>query len=666
MASRLRWGILLAVGLWFWGCAPPQEGLISLPVLFSDNAVLQREMPIPVWGNANPNSKVTVKFNGQKKSVRADDTGKWMLRLQPEKAGGPFKMTITNGNKSLTINNLLVGEVWLCSGQSNMEWEVKQSQNAEQEIAGADFPQIRHLQVPRGQSETPIEDFKSEWVVCSPKTVGNFTAVGYFFAREIFTETKVPVGLIHSSWGGTNAETWVSAQKLAQLEDYKHIRPLQPGDFEQIRQEKYAPFMEKLKTLGIGEKDIADNLDAWTKPGFDAAAWPRMSIPGNWERLLPDMNGVVYFRKEFDLPERIVKKGIRLYVGKVDDVDDTFVNGVKVGHTEVWDTKREYDVPASHLKTGKNVVVVRAYDNYGGGGIWGEKDEVKVTSEGGYTLPLAGDWQFMIGKIEGVFDIHPNDYPCQLFNTMIAPLIPYGIRGTLWYQGESNTGQSLQYRTIFPALIEDWRNHWGQGDFPFLFVQLANYEASRGDSQKGSAWAELREAQTMTLSLPNTGMAVTIDIGEEKDIHPRNKQDVGKRLAAQALSLCYGKTGVSAGPLFEKMEIQGNRVWISFKNADGGLFAKNDETGALNGFEVAAADQIFHPANAAIEGGKVAVSSEKVIAPVAVRYGWADFPPQPLNLYNMEGFPASPFRTDDWRSMTGGNKYEPALKISQK
>jgi sialate O-acetylesterase len=412
--------------------------------------------------------------------------------------------------------------------------------------------------------------------------------------------------------------------------------------------------IEKLQgTFQNGKMDVKE----WPAATFNDAGWPVMKVPGTWEQqALGEVDGVVWVRKTIEIKAEDAGKEAVLELAMIDDADDTYLNGTKIGHTNSYNEKRQYKVPAGLLKPGKNVIAVRITDTGGGGGIYGPAADVKL-SVGSNTIPLAGDWQFRVESVAGGnTGVGPNSYPTLLFNAMLSPLVPYGIKGAIWYQGESNAGRAYQYRTAFPLMINDWRHRWNQGDFPFYFVQLATFNSANGDSQKGSTWAELREAQTLTLKLPNTGQAVTTDIGNPTDIHPRNKADVGKRLAAIALNKTYGKGNVFSGPTFESMKAEGNKLVLSFTNIGGGLTAKN-KYGYLQGFELAGKDKRFQYAKAFIEGDKVVVYHEGIAQPVAVRFGWADDAGD-NNLFNKEGFPAVPFRTDDWKGITEENKYQ--------
>ncbi len=644
-------------------------GNVRMSAIFSDHMVLQRNKPIPVWGRAAPGENVMVEFNRQSKLVRADSSGRWMVRLDPEKAGGPFTLMIRAGN-NLTFHDVMVGEVWICSGQSNMEFMVRSVADAETEMADAGYPQIRHFTVHRDISSTPKEELtEGHWDVCSPETVGDFTAVGYFFAREIFNEIKIPIGLINATWGGTVVETWTSKNTLERSDDFKDIITeishfSQDSLFEAKKRAsvKYlSQLTKKIESLQGGVNNFRD-IDQWMKTDYDDSKWPQMKLPGQWEKqikALKYLDGSAWFRKYFTMGMAEEGKAAKIHLAMIDDNDWTYVNGVLVGSSDVWNKKRIYDVPEKVLKSGKNVVAIRAVDGGGGGGIYGNSADMQIVVNR-KNISLAGVWSFKVDSMSTkIPDVEPNDFPCLLYNAMINPVIPYAMQGVLWYQGESNAGRAFQYRKAFPMLIKDWRSHWGTGDFPFYFVQLASFNEDNGNSKNGSTWAELREAQLMTLSLPNTGMAVTADIGDSANIHPRNKQDVGKRLAAVALKNVYGKNIICCSPLFTSREMKGNSMILSFYNTGSGLMAK-DKYGYLKGFEIAGADSIFHFAKAFIVGDKVIVFSDSVNEPVAVRYGWADNAGED-NLYNKDGYPASPFRTDQWKGITEEEKYTVSL-----
>ena len=656
-------------------CLLPLSALAKLEVasVFGDHMVLQRNQPIPVWGIADPGVTVSVSLDGKKTSAQADADGKWQVKLPASPAKNqPLTLTVSADNENVTISDVLVGEVWLCSGQSNMEWQVRNSNAATDEIAAANFPQIRFLTVPRRISGLPQSAIEAAWTVCSPETVGTFSAVGYFFGRNIHQQLGVPVGLINSSWGGTPAETWMRQDTLrdnplyAQLITARDQRIFVNPDDER-------KFQEKIKVQAAEwEAKIGQLLaspgkpsESWFSTANDGAGqdWQECAIPGSIERALKlKCDGSFWLRTVFDVSPAAANGEATLKLGPIDDFDFTWINGKLVGktgaeNTQAWNTPRVYQLPAGTLRPGKNVLVIRVIDRQNDSVIRGMEEEQRIETANGERIILGGKWQ---ARLETNLGFCPNptgglqNLAGTLYDGMIAPLIPYGIRGAIWYQGESNAGRAEQYRSLFPHLITNWRQDWQQGDFPFYFVQLANYMA-RKDQPEDSNWAMLREAQLMTLSLPNTGMATIIDIGEAKDIHPRNKQDVGHRLALIALSRDYGVKDKEnkflwfkqplefSGPIYKSMKVSGDKIVLSFDHVGKGLADQNKD-GGLHGFAISGDGKKFVWADAIISGDKVIVSSPKVPNPVAVRYAWADNPA--ASLYNLNGLPASPFRTD--------------------
>jgi sialate O-acetylesterase len=631
---------------------------VRLPGFFGDNMVLQRDKIIPVWGWASSKEQITVQLNKQTKTVVADKSGKWKVSLDAAPAGGPYQLSI-QGKNTLTFNNVLIGDVWVCSGQSNMEWSVKNSKDALAEIQKADYPQIRHFKIPRTIASEPKDNISGGvWQVCTPQTAGDFTAVGYYFARALHTDLKIPIGLLNSSWGGTQVETWTSRDAFENSEEFQTMIAEMPKlNMDSLTKKKLAENKKRTELLkSYLEKDTSE-IALWKEMSYVDAVWSKLNVPGIWEdQLLEKVDGVVWFRKSIAVKAVDVGKQAVLELAMIDDSDETYMNGTKIGSTSGYNQTRKYTIPSDVLKEGKNVIAIKITDTGGGGGIWGEADQVKITFAN-ESQSLAGEWLFRVESFSNTQpSISPNAYPTLLSNAMINPLIPFAIKGVIWYQGESNAGRAYQYRKAFPLLINDWRKRWNQGDFPFYFVQLASFNANNGDTKKGSTWAELREAQMLALSLPNTGMAVTTDVGESNDIHPKNKQDVGKRLALLALNATYGKNIVAQGPAYQSMKTEGNKIIISFANIGTGLMAK-DKYGYLRGFEIAGEDQQFQYAKAFIEANKVIVYQEALAKPIAVRFGWAD-DPKDNNLFNKEGFPALPFRSDSWKGITEGVTYK--------
>lgn len=638
------------------GIAALSSAQLRTARIFADSMVLQRGVAIPVWGWANKGEKVTVRFNQQSKTTQAGADGKWRVDLAAEKEGGPYQLHVS-GSTEKVLTNILVGDVWVCSGQSNMEWIVANVNHAKEEIASADLPMIRHTKIPLTVAGTPQADLPASngWHTATPANVGNFTAVGYFFAKQLYESLHVPIGLINTTWGGTHVETWTSREALENSSEFKEMMTTFPVlNLDSVAVLKKNETIARIRNLQ-GALPTADEARQWKEAGYATDSWSSMKLPGLWEtQALPNVDGVVWLRKEITVSAADNGKPADLLLSMIDDNDETFVNGKKIGATHGYNVKRLYKIPAGILHEGKNTIAVRVEDTGGGGGVYGDAGDVKINFSD-HAIALNGDWKYRVESVMQTNTVGPNSYPTLLYNAMLHPLLPYAIKGAIWYQGESNAGRAWQYRTAFPLMITDWRRQWKQGDFPFYFVQLASYNASGGTSENGSTWAELREAQTQTLSLPNTGMAVTIDIGEAKDIHPRNKQDVGKRLAAVALHKTYGQSNEYSGPVYKSMRIDGDKIILTFDHKGTGLITTDPE-GKVKGFEIAGADRKFVTATAMIEGDHLVVSAAGVKNPVAVRYAWADFAGE-ANLYNLERFPAVPFRTDNWKGVTEGVKY---------
>lgn len=643
------------------------QAKITLPAVFSDNMVLQQKTAAAIWGKADPDQTVRLSATWGTKSytAKADHSGNWKIMVTTPSYGGPYVITVSDGTGTVSLKNVLIGEVWLCSGQSNMEMPVSgwgKINNYQKEIDQARYPNIRLLQVEHTVSNTPLADAKvanGGWQPCTPQNVTEFSSVAYFFAREIYKKKGIPVGLIHTSWGGTIAEAWTSGTTLKGLPDFAAaVKKIESTDQDHSKAgyERAVAAWEKI----VLTKDAGyqQGKALWAEPSFDASSWKTMALPALFDQsVLPGLDGVVWFRRKVSIPASWAGKAIKVNLGTIDDNDVTFFNGQKIGETQGYERTRSYTVPADQVKAGEFILAVRVFDGSGGGGIYGVKDILSVVSASGERISLDGDWQYNVGL--NLKDIEPApavsngpNRPSVLYNAMIHPFIRFSIKGVIWYQGESNADRANQYRTLFPALITDWRKQWNRGDFPFYFVQLANFMKTN-DQPVPSAWAELRDAQLKTLSLPNTGMSVTIDIGNAEDIHPKNKQEVGRRLALIALAKNYGDNKAAySGPSLLSSQVTDHSVSLTFNHTEGGLKAKDG--GTLTGFAVAGADQNFHWAKAVIENGKVIVSSTDVPHPVAVRYAWANNPV--CNLVNGAELPASPFRTDNWQDTTFGAK----------
>ena len=614
---------------------------LSMPHIFADHMVLQRNEAINLWGSASPKEKVTVELNGQKTSVRADASGKWYATLRPMEAGGPYTLIVKGKKERLAFDDVLLGEVWICSGQSNMEFRLHAAMNAEKEIADAEnYSFLRPFNVKQEMSHRPLSDLQGEWRVCDSGSAGDFSAVGYFFARELYRKLGVPIGFINTSWGGTDIESWMSMDAIDKFPKYKRLQDrMRSSQFEEyVRRsdENRAKFVESMKAEpGISEK--------WYLPSYSKDDWKEVSVPGLWsEEGLVSLDGVVWQTCRFTLSENYIGKEAVLSLHVIDDDDITWINGQKIGETVGYDVRRLYSVPAGVLKE-SNEITLKISDYRGGGGLYGPANEIYL-KVGDKTIPLSGKWKYKVSASNSDFDFveyGPNAYPSLLYNAMVNPLVGLSMRGVIWYQGENNTNRAKEYYDLFPAMINDWRKKWGK-DFPFYWVQLANYmDAVEVPSE--SLWAQVREAQTQTLSLPHTGQAVIIDIGEAKDIHPKNKQEVGRRLALHALHNDYGFSDVVCeSPMPKTVRRVQDKIVVQFDNVADGLIVKN-KYGYLMSFAVAGTDGVYKWVQAKVAGkDRVVLSCPDVIDPVSVRYAWGDNPDD-ANLYNSVGLPATPF-----------------------
>ena len=655
-----KFSFILLLSLYF--STSTVEAKVKMPSVFTNNMVLQQQSEVPFWGEATPNKKVKITTSWNKKTVETlvDATGKWKTMVSTPAYGGPFSIEISDGQK-LQLENVLIGEVWVCSGQSNMEMPLAgwgKVMNYEQEIAAANYPNIRLFEAERNTDTKPINNLKAVdggWVSCSPKTVAEFSSVAYFFAKNIFDAKNIPIGLINTSWGGTICEAWTSGATLKTMPDFAApVLAMEKSAAMGIDIKKnYEQEMMVWKELvDKTDRGFRDGKAQWADLIVDESGWKPLNIPGYIEAQgLAGFDGVIWLRKTIDIPADWENKVLSLNLGMIDDNDVAYYNGLQIGHSEGYNVERKYSIPAKLVKAGKAVITVRLFDFGGNGGIYGDAEKINLTAD--KEISLAGSWLYKTGF--GMNEITPApaswnepNRPTVLFNAMLNPIIPFTIKGAIWYQGEANTSRAYQYRELFPLMIKDWRNQWNI-NFPFYYVQLANF-IETGD--QASTWAELREAQQQTLHLENTGMAVTIDIGEAGDIHPKNKQEVGRRLALIARANVYNENIPFSGPIFDGYSIEGNSFRIKFKHCNGGLKTKDGEV--LKGFEMAGLNHQFYWADAQIVGDEVVVSCKNIENPIAVRYAWADNPI--CNLYNGANLPASPFRTDDWKGITYGNK----------
>lgn len=617
---------------------------IKLPRLISDGAILQRGVECNIWGWASAKENVALELNGKKYLTQADSSGNWKIKLPPQLAGGPFDIKLT-GKNEVVVKNVLFGDVWIGSGQSNMELTMRRVKDKYSSIVATsenDF--IRQFEVPdRYDFKTPHHDLDGgKWVSANPNTILDFSAVAYFFAKDLYARYKVPVGIINAALGGSPVEAWLSEDALIHFPDVlqeaqKFKDDLYVSNVEAQNRERSIAWYSKLQSIDAGSSK-------WNQVTLDDADWKTIILPGNWNSP-PEAptNGSVWFRKTITIPAAMTGKSGKLWLGRIVDADSVFVNGKFVGTTSYQYPPRKYEFDHSLLRPGENTIAVKVINTNGYGGF--VLDKPYFLSVDRDTIDLKGEWKY---KVAAVMNPMPGSVvvrwkPTGLYNRMIAPLQNYTMKGVIWYQGESNTGNSSTYTALFSTLINSWRKQWQQGDFPFLFVQLANFMQVKTEPSE-SQWAELRQAQLKTLEVNNTAMVVTIDVGEWNDIHPLNKETVGNRLALAAQHVAYGETKVSySGPQYRSHRMKGNKVIIRFNPGSDRLMVK--ASSELKHFSIAGADQKYFWAKAIVKGDKVVVWSDQVAKPLHVRYAWADNP-QGANLYNDAGLPASPFQTE--------------------
>jgi len=659
---------------------------VTLPAIFSDHAVLQKSEKVPVWGKADANEKVTVTLDKATASTVTGADGKWKVLLNLKQEGqGPYELIVEGTNK-LTFTDVLIGEVWVCAGQSNMWHTLGESIGGKEEIQSSN-PTLRQFWVDTVALPAPREDAKGGWAVFKPGTAPYYSGVGYFFGKKIQNELKTPVGLIHSCWGGTPVEAWTSAEALDTVPELKEGK-----DKAVASDQNFYDFVEKYKAWAekYHRKDhpLPEALDPYIAPDAPTTDWKPVKLPAKFSEIgLPDA-GTVWLRKKITLPPQLIKKDCWVSLGDCHDSATLFWNGKKINEKDITNMGQGFGPSANDSPSVEVTIAIRISNPSTGMRILPGKPFLIRSSN--TEIPLEGEWLAKVENELPPLDAEAKaDLPVQppfpayektntatfLFNGMVHPIIPYGIAGVIWYQGEANCNRAFQYRTAFPLLINDWHKKWGQGDFPFYFCQLANFNnhtPTPGDND----WAELREAQDMALALPNTAEAILIDIGEEGSIHPRNKKDAGERLALNALAKTYGKKVVSSGPAYDSMKIEGDKIRLKFKNTDGGLVARqlpasytpnslhpeitvplvrNTPDSEVEGFAICGNDHKFVWANAKIEGSDIIVSADSVTTPVAVRYAWASNPF--CNLYNGAGLPAGPFRTDNLPCTTEKNRY---------
>jgi sialate O-acetylesterase len=643
-------GPIRVVILGLAACSAP-TALAALPFvspIFGDHMVLQRDETNVIWGWTTPDAEVTVEVNGKQSTGTAGADGKWTARIEPVRSTKPFAIRVT-GLQTVELRDVLAGDVWLCGGQSNMEFPLSRAERGDEEVAAAHHPQIRLFKVRTQSGYSPQSTVQGTWRVCSPESVaqdGGFSAVGYFFGRRLHADLKVPIGLIQSAQGGTPAETWTSTEALRRHGGFD----VELSEVDRLAAKSAPPYGNYIMHW-YDEYDAGAQGKTWADANLADADWADVKVPGGFAELgVGGVPSVCYFRKHVNLPDPLPAGKATIRLGVIEKMDTTHINGQWVGASAWVENPRVYAINDGVLKPGRNLICIRVFKLKPDGGFQSKADDLRLVLGDGTSIPLAGEWK---GKVS--VDARPPHplpigfenwpvMPSVLYNGMIKPLAPLGLTGAIWYQGEANASRAFQYRTLLPAMIADWRRTFAQGDFPFYIVSLASFmprRAAPGDD----AWAELREAQALTArNVFNSGLAVAIDIGDASDIHPKNKKDVGERLALWALASRYGRDVECSGPVFSKMEHVPGGLKLHFDHAKGGLVVRGSEPGE---FAVAGEDRKWHPAKGIVNGSTVTVSSTAVEKPVAARYAWQANPV--ANLYNKAGLPAVPFRTDDWR-----------------
>ena len=621
---------------------------VSLPAIVRDSMIIQRDSKLKIWGWASPGEKVNIKFNKKNYKTRTTEDGKWLVWLEPTKAGGPFQMEIKASN-NITIKDILVGDVWLCSGQSNMVHYLDlHKERYAGEIAKADYPQIRQFLISTKTNLVGPSKVlpNGNWKAANPEDVKRFSVVAYFFAKKLYDQYQIPIGLINASVGGTPIEAWTSEEGLKEF----------PEIVSKIQKNKDTAYVNSTNRAAMAAREFQNQKKEtdrglteevkWFETNYVPKNWRNINIPGYWEdQGVRDLDGVVWYRKELKIPSSMTGVPAKVALGRIVDADKLYINGVEVGNTTYQYPQRRYNVPQDLLKSGKNLFVIRVVNNAGKGGF--VPDKPYYISAGDQTVDLKGYWQYKVGDVfikdENLpQSISAQNQPTALFNAMVAPITDYAIKGIVWYQGESNAGNPGKYKELLPAFIKDWRKQWAQPQLPFLNVQLPNFmEVDYLPTE--SNWAFMREAQLEATNLTNTGMAVTIDLGEWNDIHPGNKKPIGDRLALIAQKMVYGEEDiVYSGPIYKSARVDGNKVILSFDHVGSGLISGNGE--ALSHFAIAGPDEKFKWGQAVIKDNTVEVWHENIKEPLYIRYAWADNPDF-ANLYNKEGLPASPFKT---------------------
>lgn len=651
----MRTKLILCCFTWLLVFSFSVSGKVTLPQLVSSHMVLQRETPLTIWGWATAKEKITISFNGKTYKATTDEQGSWSVKMNKMKAGGPFKM-IVKGENTITLDDIMLGDVWFCSGQSNMALPMERLKEAYPQVIEKDhFPLIRNFFVPTKSnlSGESIDLPPGKWVPATGAGILSFGGTSYFFAKTLFQKYNIPIGIINSSVGGTPIEAWMSRDAFL-------TNPVQTKKINNFRDSAFmANYQKRLKEKNLAMPTTVPVVDEglsgpvkWIDPDFNASGWRKFWMPGYWaDQGLRNFNGIFYFRKELQIPAEMSGQQAKLYLGRIIDADSVFLNGKFIGNTTYQYPPRRYVIPAGLLKSGKNILIVKVVSSSGKGGFVPDKNYSLLTPE--KKIDLRGEWSFEVGYAQprqnqgfragAEMPLVAQNEPTGLFNTMVSPAVRFAIKGFLWYQGESNTGDPKAYGQLLPALIKDWRNKWKQGDLPFIYAQLPNFmEASYLPEE--SSWAEFRQSQLQALSVPNTGMAVAIDAGEWNDIHPLDKKDVGERLALWASHLAYhDQEIIYSGPIYKSNHPKGSELTINFDHVEPGLMIKGSDK--LTGFALAGEDKVFYWGQARIVGDAVVLSSPLVVKPAFVRYAWADNPDR-ANLYNKANLPASPFEAE--------------------
>jgi sialate O-acetylesterase len=639
------------------GTADAQKTHLS--TVFTDNMILQREKTIPVWGKTSAETPVEISLSNNRVSTTSDKNGNFIVYLPAMPAGGPFTLKVV-AKDTVLLQNIMLGDVWICSGQSNMAWKLEQSKIYKDIIDNTKNPNLRFLEVKQDRTDALQENVVTDgWKITSPENTGNFSAVGYFFANELQEKYNIPVGMINSSWGGTEIELWMSKLTLSvQSGEHKRFDSAYAdfkkyADKQKLREEKINDWK---KTALAQDKGITDKIK-WYDPALNDKNWQKLYIPNQWNACgFQNHDGVMWLRTTLHFSEKN-RNDFFINLGVIDDFDEVYVNGTKIGSTDSYSSKRKYTIPTNIIKKGANTLTIRILDNGGDGGFNDNNITLYQTSDSTKVDTLNGIWKCRIGydfsqmkEYVPPYWSSPSNYLySSIFNAMINPLTQLPIKGVIWYQGENNSDNAFEYRFTLQALINDWRAQWKDANLPFIIAQLPNL-GTQLNVPSESTWAELRESQFLATKLKNTGIAITYDLGDPNNIHPIHKKEVGRRFALSAEHIAYtDTTAVYSGPIYKSSTIAGNKIIVKFSNCSSGLIAKDSKT--LRGFAIAGKDKKYIWAKAKIVGDSVILWNETISNPITVRFAWAQNP-LPANLYNKEGLPAAPFRTDNFKGIT--------------